>query len=134
MNIVSFASRESELLDLVRDRSLLDRTKLPPVEYITEIYSRDSQIPQETVQHVAEWYEHKLDMLRDFQLGQDPFIKKNIAVFSAEEKREPEKFIQISGIPGRGKTKRAAEIAKELKESGFKLSECYGQKNGAERT
>lgn len=120
MKVTSFSTRESKLLDLVRDRSLLDRTKLPSADYIREIYSRDPQIPKETIRHVAEWYERKLDMLRDFQLGLDPFFKKNIAMFSAEEKREPEKFILVSGIPGSGKTKKAAEIAAELKESGFR--------------
>ena len=120
MEVTSFSSRESKLLDLVRDRSLLDRTKLPSADYIREIYSRDSQIPKETILHVAEWYERKLDMLRDFQLGLDPFFKKNISMFSADEKRRPDKFILISGITGSGKTKNAAEIAAELKESGFR--------------
>lgn len=120
MKVTSFSSRESKLLDLVRDRSLFDRTKLPPAEYIKEIYSMDSQIPEETVQHIAEWYERKLDMLRDFQLDLDPFYKKNIAVFSADEKREPEKFILIRGNSESGKAKTAAEIAGSLKESGFK--------------
>lgn len=67
----SFASDELKLLSLVKDRSLLDVTKLPARSFIEEIYGLDSQIDEKRIALIGEGYERKIEMFRAFQLGQD---------------------------------------------------------------
>ncbi len=67
----SFASDELHLLEYVRDRKLVDITKLPDVSWIKSIYSKDSQMSESRINQVCEAYERKIDLYRRFQLGED---------------------------------------------------------------
>ncbi len=67
----SFAAEELKLLKLVRDRSLLDVTKLPSRTYVEDMYGLDSQIDPRRIKQIGESYEKKIELFRRFQLGED---------------------------------------------------------------
>ncbi len=67
----SFASDELKLLSLVKDRSLLDATKLPSRSFIEKMYGFDSQIDEKRITSIGEAYEKKIELFRAFQLGED---------------------------------------------------------------
>lgn len=67
----SFASSELKLLSYVKDRSLVDVSRLPGAEYIKEMYQMDSQVEEKRIDLICKGYEMKIDKFRDFQLGHD---------------------------------------------------------------
>lgn len=67
----SFVSTELKLLKYVKDRSLVDVTKLPSPSFIREKYMCDSQVDKERLEKIIEAYERKIDLYRTFQLGGD---------------------------------------------------------------
>lgn len=67
----SFASSELKLLSYVKDRSLVDVSRLPGPEYIKEMYQMDSQMEEKRIDLICKGYEMKIDKFRDFQLGHD---------------------------------------------------------------
>ncbi len=71
METYGFCSREPALLKLVSDPEVIDLTKLPPASYVMEMYGKDSQADEKRIKNIAHWYERKIDMCRDFQLGRD---------------------------------------------------------------
>ena len=69
MEITSFAKKETKLLELVQNRSLLDINKLPSPEYVREIYHKDEKISDKHINKLVEWYERKIDILDAWQQG-----------------------------------------------------------------
>ena len=67
----SFAADELKLLKLVRNKDLLDVTKLPSRSFVEDIYGLDSQMDEQRISMIGEGYERKIELFRDFQLGQD---------------------------------------------------------------
>ena len=67
----SFVKKETKLLNYVQDRDAVDLTKLPPASYIQEMYQMDSKMHEKDINNIAYWYERKIDVCRDFQLGKD---------------------------------------------------------------
>lgn len=75
----SFASQESKLLSYVRDRRALDVSKLPSVEWVRNLYEKDSMQSEQRIRSVTFAYEQKVDILNEIQKGRDPF-KEQFAV------------------------------------------------------
>ena len=71
INTVSFMADELRMLKLVKDRSLVDVTKLPPRSFIEKIYSMDSQMDEKRISAICDAYERKIDLFRMYQLGED---------------------------------------------------------------
>ncbi len=69
----SFIKKETGMLNLVTDRELIDLTKLPPASYIRELYHKDPKMDEKDINNIAHWYERKIDICRDFQLGRKVF-------------------------------------------------------------
>ena len=69
----SFSKSEKGLLRYAPDRDLLDITKLPSPEYVRGMYEKDENISEKRIDAVVRGYELKIDMLRDLQLGRDPY-------------------------------------------------------------
>lgn len=67
----SFASTELKMLGYVRDRSLVDVTKLPSSDLIKKAYELDSKMDESRIKKVCEAYEKKVELFRDYQLGKD---------------------------------------------------------------
>lgn len=57
----SFANNELKLLEYVRDRSLIDVTKLPDPFMFEKIYAKDSQMDEKRIKLICEAYEKKID-------------------------------------------------------------------------
>lgn len=72
----SFLKKEIDLLKLVRDRTVIDLTKLPPASFVKEMYGKDSKMHDADISKIAYWYERKIELCRDFQLGKDSLRKK----------------------------------------------------------
>ena len=68
-----FASRESKMLKLVTDPSVIDLSLLPAGDYIREMYHKDSQIDDNTVEKTVIWYEKKIELCRRFQMGKNVY-------------------------------------------------------------
>ena len=66
----SFASNELKLMEYIRDRSLVDVTKLPAPILFEKLYAKDSQMDEQRIKAICEAYEKKIDLYRRFQLGQ----------------------------------------------------------------
>ncbi len=74
----SFAGNELKLLEYVKDRSLVDVTKLPGPILFEKLYAKDSQMDEGRIKLIKEAYEKKIDLYRKFQLGQNlKMIKLN---------------------------------------------------------
>lgn len=71
INTVSFMADELRMLKLVKDRSLVDITKLPSRSFIEKIYSMDSQMDEKRISAICDAYERKIDLFRMYQLGED---------------------------------------------------------------
>lgn len=67
----SFMADELRMLKLVKDRSLVDITKLPSRSFIEKIYSMDSQMDEKRISAICDAYERKIDLFRMYQLGED---------------------------------------------------------------
>lgn len=94
-----FVSTELGLLSLVRDKELIDVSKLPPPSYIKEMYGMDSQMSEKDINNIAYWYERKIDLCRKFQLGRDLNAKKygfsKEAVMAKDEMQQQEKAVEL---------------------------------------
>lgn len=67
----SFLSNELKLLSLVKDRSLVDSTKLVDVSFIEELYSLDPNMTESRIRAIVLGYERKIDLFRRWQKGED---------------------------------------------------------------
>lgn len=67
----SFASTELKMLSYIRDRNLVDVTKLPGADLIERIYELDSKMDERRIKKVCEAYQKKVEIFRDYQLGKD---------------------------------------------------------------
>lgn len=67
----SFEGTEIKLLSLVKDRSLVDVSKLPGESFIKEIYSLDSNITESRIDQIVEGYKRKVDLYTRWQKGED---------------------------------------------------------------
>ena len=67
----SFASSELELLKYVKDRSLVDTSKLPSRKYIESVYFHDTQINESRISQIGEAYEKKIDLFEAWQRGEE---------------------------------------------------------------
>ncbi|MDY2590068.1 MAG: hypothetical protein SOW32_07760, partial [Agathobacter sp.] len=80
----SFASNELKLLSLVKDRDLVDITKVPDTTFIRDLYSLDPNMSDSRINSIILGYERKLDLFRRWQKGEDikaitySFHSKNI--------------------------------------------------------
>lgn len=66
-----FKKTEMELLKLVQNRNIIDIEKLPSIDYIKGMYSKDSQITSQRLDFICEVYKRKIDMYDKFAKGQD---------------------------------------------------------------
>ncbi len=66
-----FKEHELDLLKYVKNRKLIDVNLLPTVEYIEEMYSKDSQVSEERIKFVKEMYLRKIDMYERFANGEN---------------------------------------------------------------
>ena len=71
----SLSSTERGLIRLVRDPSVIDISKLPSPEYIREMYRKDSQISEKSIDIIAKAYERKIDMCDQIQHGKNPWAR-----------------------------------------------------------
>ena len=67
----SFGSTELKLLSYVRDKSIVDVSKLPGSDLIKKAYEQDSQMTESRMKRVCEAYKRKVELFRDYQLGKD---------------------------------------------------------------
>lgn len=67
----SFESTERRLLSLVRDRSLVDSSKLPEPSFIEQLYSLDPNMTELRTKAVISGYERKVELFQRWQRGGD---------------------------------------------------------------
>lgn len=67
----SFEATELKLLSLVRDRSLVDISRLPEPSFIERLYSLDPNMTESRIKAVLSGYERKINLFRRWQLGED---------------------------------------------------------------
>ena len=107
----SFIKKEVDLLKLVQNKNMIDLTKLPSATFIKEMYHKDSKMHEKDINNIAYYYERKIDICRDFQLGRD-ISRKNYYISTNNTQKQKLNFIVLCGIPGSGKTKYAFEMKK----------------------
>ena len=69
----SFANNERKLLSYVQDKSVLDVTKLPSPDWVKKLYEQDPEQSEDRINSIVWAYEKKIEMLREIQLGKDPY-------------------------------------------------------------
>lgn len=67
----SFSGTELGLLSLVKDRSLVDITKVPDPAFIKDLYSLDTNMTESRINAIILGYERKLDLFARWQKGED---------------------------------------------------------------
>ena len=67
----SFMSTELQLLSLVRDRSLVDVSKLPEASFIRDLYLMDENMDEHRIDEIIRGYEMKKDLFERWQQGED---------------------------------------------------------------
>lgn len=75
-NITSFTGKEYRIIRFVKDPDVIDLTKLPPVSYIREMYHKDPNMSEILIDSILLWYEKKIEMVRNLQLGRNPYSKQ----------------------------------------------------------
>lgn len=66
----SFMNKEIKLLDLVKDRSLVEVSQLPSPNYVREIYSLDEHMDSARIDNIARGYEMKIELFTRWQKGE----------------------------------------------------------------
>lgn len=92
IKINSFASTELKMLSYVKDRTLVDVTKLPGVDLIEQVYKLDSKMSDSRMKKICEAYEKKVELFRDYQLGKDLNTIKFPVKKCIDENAEPFMF------------------------------------------
>lgn len=67
----SFCDTERKLLALVRDRSLVDASKLPSPSFVRELYELDENMDESRISEIVQGYEMKVDLFSRWQAGED---------------------------------------------------------------
>ena len=75
IKINSFAENELSMLKYVKDKGIVDLTKLPPASFIKDSYSIDNKMDENVINRIAYLYERKIDICRRIQLGEAPMKK-----------------------------------------------------------
>lgn len=88
LKTVSFAASEMKLLKYVKDRNLVDVSKLPGRNILEDLYRNDSQMSERRINDICDAYERKIELYRDFQLGKDLNRIKFAAGVRENEKKE----------------------------------------------
>ena len=65
IEVNSFEGTEAKLLRLVRDKSILDLSKVIPVDRVYELYKKDSQADSSRIDAVCRLYEKKIERLKE---------------------------------------------------------------------
>lgn len=65
----SFAATELQLMKYVQNRKLVDISKLPGRDVISDLYHCDSQMSDRRISDICDAYERKIELYRNFQLG-----------------------------------------------------------------
>ena len=63
IEVNSFEETETKLLEHVRDKSVVDLSKILPVERIAELYNKDSKIDDYRVESICRLYERKVEIV-----------------------------------------------------------------------
>ncbi len=85
MDITGFATKETKMLKLVQDPCVLDIAKLPKPDTIAQMYMKDSQIEENTINNIVKWYQKKIEMCEEYQLGRSIF-KRNPGFINPEDR------------------------------------------------
>lgn len=85
----SFTKKESGLIKLVEDKNAIDLTKLPPASFVRELYEKDPKMDEKDIKNIVHWYERKIELCRNIQLGRDIFGK--VFLTSSYKKQEIKK-------------------------------------------
>lgn len=67
----SFEGTELRLLSLVKDRSLVNTSKLPEPSFIEQLYSLDSNMTESRIKSILAGYERKIALFSRWQRGED---------------------------------------------------------------
>lgn len=67
----SFEATEIKLLSLVKDRSLVDVSRLPEPAFVEHLYSLDPNMTESRIKAVLSGYERKIELFRRWQRGED---------------------------------------------------------------
>ena len=67
----SFCQTEQKLINLVRDPSVIDLSKLPDSSRLRDLYSLDPHMTEKDKNRIGEIYETKIDLCRKFQQGKN---------------------------------------------------------------
>ena len=129
-NIVSFYKTEEKMLEKVQNKNIVKLDLLPDPSDIKELYTK-AGICEEKAEFISRNYETKIEMAIEFQQG------RKISLYSEKNKEKQlkyqkpahdQKFIMLCGVPGSGKTDKAAALLDEEIKSGktyINSSELY---------
>lgn len=91
----SFTGTELGLLKYVKDRSLVDVTKLPTAQKLWELYHKDSKMDEKRIELICERYEKKVELFQRWQNGQDLNPRKSYNRGIERSARVQNKELQI---------------------------------------
>ena len=109
LKINGFATTELKMLEYVRNKNIIDLTKLPPASMIQDMYYYDSQMPEKDIKNISHWYEKKIEMTRLIHLGRDQ-LKKQYAFPETAVTHDYEKYRKAES--------RFAELSEEIEYAG----------------
>lgn len=67
----SFEATEIKLMSLVKDRSLVDASRLPEPAFAEHLYSLDPNMTESRIKAVLSGYKRKIELFRRWQRGED---------------------------------------------------------------
>lgn len=121
--ITSFYKTEDRLLAKVRNRKIVRPDLLPSPAEVKDFYVR-ARIPEPKAEFISRNYETKLQMIREFQQGktislyQEKQAEKQKRAVAARKGHATQKFIMLCGLPGSGKTEKAAQLMLDYQRAG----------------
>lgn len=67
--ITSFQNNELDLLKYVQNKSLINIDLLPTVDFVKEMYAKDSKVTEDRIKYVGELYKRKIDIYYQYANG-----------------------------------------------------------------
>ena len=121
--ITSFYDTEDKMLAKVKNRNVVKLDLLPPPDEIRSLYMQ-AGIPEQKAEFISQNYEKKMQMLYEFQQGktislyQERNAEKQKLREEEKDVHSSQKLIVLCGVPGSGKTAKAAELAQVQQQKG----------------
>lgn len=115
--ITAFYKYEEKMLKNVTNKNIVDPSLLPTKKDVIDLYTK-AGLPENKALVIAQNYNTKIDMVKDFQKGLS--ISRYHEKAKLKKQSQEMTFSMICGIPGSGKTNVSMQLIADFNNKGYK--------------